>query len=162
MDGTILVSKGHGFATSTFDFDYLGERIRAELRSKHPLVAKAVYEPLDEGGMTFLSLEGLDGESFRFFLEATNQAEAKASTDASYAERSTLWRQLSDVLWKDARLVDSRCIVICFVRSTSGRFRPAAPAAGFPTWQPAMLDRTGGFGQKQPLLNKQISGKDGN
>ncbi|NIA55064.1 hypothetical protein HAV22_15615 [Massilia sp. TW-1] len=107
MGGTILVSKGYGFATSTVDFDYLAERIRAELASKHPSVAKAAYEPLDDGGMTFLSLEALDGESFRDFLEATKQAEAKASTDASYPERSALWRQLSDVLCKDTRLVES-------------------------------------------------------
>lgn len=102
------MSKGHGFATSTVDFDYLTERIRAELRSKHPLVAKTAYEPVDEGGMTFLSLEGLDSESFHFFLEATKQAEAKASADASYPKRSRLWRQLSDALWKDARLAESR------------------------------------------------------
>lgn len=107
MGGTILVSKGYGVATSTADFDYLAERIRAELTSKHPSVAKAAYEPLDEGGLTFLSLEPLDGESFRIFLEATKQAEAKASTDASYPKQSALWHQLSDVLKKDARLVES-------------------------------------------------------
>ena len=32
-----------------------------------------------------------------------------------------------------------------------GRFRPVAPAAGFSTWQPAMLDRTAGFGQEPPF-----------
>lgn len=107
MGGTILVSKGHGFATSTVDFDYLADRIRAELISKHPSVVKAAYEPLDKGGMTFLSLEALDGQSFRFFLEATKQAEGRALSDASYLERSALWRQLSDLLEKDARLVES-------------------------------------------------------
>ena len=48
MGGTILVSKGNGFATSTVDFDYLAERIRAELMSKDPSVLTAAYEPLDD------------------------------------------------------------------------------------------------------------------
>lgn len=107
MGGTILVSKGRGFATSTVDFDYLVERIRAELMPKHPSVVIAAYEPLDEGGMTFISLEALDRESYCFFVEAITKAEVKASTDVSYPKRSTLWRQLSDILRQDVRLVDS-------------------------------------------------------
>ncbi len=108
MGGTILVSKGNGFATNTVDFDYLAERIRAELMTKHPLVLTAAYEPLDDGGMTFLSLEALDGESYRIFVEATKQAEFKASTNASFSTRATLWRQLHDMLQRDARLTGSR------------------------------------------------------
>jgi hypothetical protein len=33
------------------------------------------------------------------------------------------------------------------LRSAWGRFRPVAPAAGFPAGQTGMLDRTAGFGQ---------------
>ena len=102
------MSKGNGFATSTVDFDYLAERIRAELMSKDPSVLTAAYEPLDDGGMTFLSLEALDGESYRIFVEATIQAELKVSTDASFSARSELWRQLYDMLQTDARLTGSR------------------------------------------------------
>lgn len=108
MGGTILVSKGNGFATNTVDFDYLAERIRAELKTKHPSVLTAAYEPLDDGGMTFLSLEALDGESYRFFVEAAKRAELIASTNASFSTRSKLWRQLHDMLQGDARLKGSR------------------------------------------------------
>ncbi len=106
MGGTILVSKGNGFPTSTVDFDYLAGRIRAELMTKHPSVLTAAYEPVDDGGMTFLSLEALDGVSYCIFVEATEQAELKASTDASFSTRSTLWRQLLDMLQRDARMTD--------------------------------------------------------
>lgn len=108
MGGTILISKGNGFATNAVDFDYLAERIRAELMSKDPSVLTAVYEPLDDGGMTFLSLEALDGASYRIFVEATIQAELKASTDASFFAWSELWRQFHDMLQTDARLTGSR------------------------------------------------------
>jgi hypothetical protein len=108
MGGTILVSKGNGFATSTVDFDYLTERIRAELMWKDPSVLTAAYEPLDDGGMTFISLEALDDESYRIFVEATKQAELKASTDASFSTRSVLWRPLREMLQRDARLTGSR------------------------------------------------------
>jgi hypothetical protein len=108
MGGTILVSKGNGFATSTVDFDYLAERIRAELLSKHPLVLAAAYAPLDDGGMTFLSLDAFDSEFYCIFVEATKQAELKASTDASFSTRSALWRQLYDILEGDERLRGSR------------------------------------------------------
>ncbi|MFC0133259.1 hypothetical protein CR105_06830 [Massilia eurypsychrophila] len=108
MGGTILVSKGNGFATSTVDYDYFAERIRAELMSKHPTVLTAAYEPLDDGGMMFISLEALDGESYRIFVEATKQAALKAATDASFSTRSALWRQLHDMLQRDARLRGSR------------------------------------------------------
>lgn len=108
MGGTILVSKGNGFATKTVDFDYLAERIRAELMSTYPSVLTVAFEPLDEGGMTFLSLEALDDEAYRIFVEATKQAELKASTDASFSTRSALWRQLHDMLQRDARLTGSR------------------------------------------------------
>jgi len=33
--------------------------------------------------------------------------------------------------------------------TAKGRFRPVAPAAGFPSGQPDMLGRTAGFGQKR-------------
>jgi hypothetical protein len=58
--------------------------------------------------MTFLSLGTLDSESYRIFVQATKQAELKASTDASFSARSTLWRQLYDILQRDTRLTDSR------------------------------------------------------
>jgi hypothetical protein len=75
--------------------------------SVRPSVAVAAYEPLDEGGMTFISLEALDGESYRCFVEATKRAESKASTDASFPKRSALWRQLYDMLLVDVRMSES-------------------------------------------------------
>jgi hypothetical protein len=107
MGGSILVSKGLGFATSTVNFDYLTERIRIELMSICPSVAIAAYEPVDEGEMPFISLEALDGKAYRCFVEATKIAEGKASSNPSFHERSVLWRQLLELLHKDARLSES-------------------------------------------------------
>lgn len=39
--------------------------------------------------------------------------------------------------------------------SAMGRYRPVAAEAGFSTWQPAMVDRTAGFGQERPLGAQQ-------
>jgi hypothetical protein len=70
--------------------------------TKHPSVLTAGYEPLDDGGMTLFDV------SYCIFVEATAQAELKALTDASFSTLSTLWRQLLDMLQRDARLTDSR------------------------------------------------------
>lgn len=76
--------------------------------TKHPSVLTAAYEPLDDDGMTFLSLEALDGVAYCIFVEAAEQAKLKASTNASFSTRSTLWRQFLDMLQRDARLTGSR------------------------------------------------------
>ena len=108
MGGTILISKGRGFATSTVDFLYLVERIRVELTSLCSSVVVAAYEPLDEGGMTFIDLEELDGVSYCCFVESAKKAESKALADEPSFERSSLWTQLSNMLHSDARLLESR------------------------------------------------------
>lgn len=108
MGGTILVSKGRGFATSTVDFDYLVERIRVELTSLYPTIAVAAYEPIDKGGMTFIALDELNSDSYRCFVEATKKAKSKASADALFPQRYILWHQLSDMLHSDVRLLEFR------------------------------------------------------
>jgi hypothetical protein len=40
----------------------------------------------------------------------------------------------------------------CLLR---GRFRPVAPAAGFPTWQPAMFDGRAGFSHEHTFTGLQ-------
>jgi hypothetical protein len=84
MAGTIIISRGVGLPTGTLLFDYLGENIRARLQSTGQSVIAKAYEPMDEGGMTFITLDELDPLEFAQFLNAVRssfEAENSAGRD---------------------------------------------------------------------------------
>ena len=105
MSGTIIISEMCGFPTSTMLFDYLVENIRARLPTTAQSVTSKAYQPMDEGGMTFITLAQLDPSEFAEFLNAVRssfEAERKAARSDAHL---TAWAELLALLQEDARYV---------------------------------------------------------
>lgn len=103
MAGTILVDDDSGLATSTVEFDYLVERIRHAFTKDDERFLQQIYEPLDEGGMTFISLTDTGVEGFRAFVRAAKQACSRAATEEGFAQHRKQWADLLDILERDPR-----------------------------------------------------------
>jgi len=103
MSGTILVAEKAGLATSTSDFDYLAEKIRAAFLPEHESIKSAVFEPLDEGGMTFISAADLESKEFQAFARAVKDASVTAMVEPIAEPRRDYWMELCKLLEKDSR-----------------------------------------------------------
>ena len=103
MGGSIFVSEDRSLDMSTVDFIDFAERIRRELSAEEASALAPAYEAMDEGGMTFLSVDELDAAAFRIFVDAAGRARARAMTDGSFATRAAHWQALIGMLEADAR-----------------------------------------------------------
>lgn len=103
MAGTILVGEKCGLATSTVEFDYLVERIRHAFTEGDEKFVQKIYEPLDAGGMTFISLSEAGVDGFRAFVRAAKQACSLAAVEDGYAQHSKHWVELLHILECDPR-----------------------------------------------------------
>jgi hypothetical protein len=103
MAGTILVGEKSGLAMSTVEFDYLVERIRHAFNEGDEKFAQEIYEPLDAGGMTFISVAEAGVDGFRAFVRAARQACSRAATEDGYAQHSKWWGDLLCLLERDPR-----------------------------------------------------------
>lgn len=106
MSGTIIVSPGHGVATSTVNFDYLVERIRQSFDAVDDEVVSEIYEPMDQGGMTYISLADLSQGKFNSFVRAVMRAHSLAASEESYHKFSAVWEELLAKLKVDSRCLD--------------------------------------------------------
>jgi hypothetical protein len=103
MAGTILITEKEGLATSTVEFDYLVERIRHAFLPEDSEIVSAIYEPLDEGGMTFISAADLGDDKFQTFVRAVRRAYAMSAQEASFHDHKDRWIELIKILDKDQR-----------------------------------------------------------
>jgi hypothetical protein len=103
MAGTILVDDDCGLATSTIEFDYLVERIRQAFAKNDEKFMQEIYEPLDEGGMTFISLTDTGVDGFRAFVRAAKQACSRAAAEEGFAQHRKQWTELLEILERDPR-----------------------------------------------------------
>lgn len=103
MAGTILIMGKDGLATSTVEFDYLAERIRCAFSPEEDAIVSTVFEPLDEGGMTFISTTELCKAEFQAFERAVKRAYAISMQDASFQDYKERWIELIKILDKDPR-----------------------------------------------------------
>ncbi|QWT22147.1 hypothetical protein KPL74_09080 [Bacillus sp. NP157] len=106
MSGTIIFSPGHGVATSTINFDYLVERIRQSFDASDGDVISEIYDPLDQGGMTYISLADLSQEKFNAFVRAVRRAYSLAASDGSYHKFTVAWEELLAKLRADTRYLE--------------------------------------------------------
>lgn len=105
MAGTILIGEKKGLPLSTIEFDYLVERIRLAFNNVDEDFMREIYEPLDEGGMTFISLIGLNEKGFQAFAHATAQAYSQDSQEGAISKYKSRWNELLAVLADDPRYV---------------------------------------------------------
>lgn len=103
MGGTIIVSSERRVATSTSSFDYLVERIRSEFDSSDLEFIGAIYEPLDEGGMMYISLLETGSDGFNAFVRAADRARSTARSDGTLKKFHTVWEELFSALSADDR-----------------------------------------------------------
>ncbi len=106
MAGSILISDQVGIALSTRDFDYLVERIRVEFPLNDRRWASEIFEPMDEGGMTFISLIDCSGDGFCSFFNAVLLAKKKAEDVEGYLFHAAQWEELLSSLRSDPRYAE--------------------------------------------------------
>lgn len=103
MAGAIIIADKRGVSMSGLAFQHIIGAIRPIIRARDEPLAEQIWEPIDEGGMDFVSLEFLDRDSYRVFCESVRDAserDLKANPDSVF--RST-WGELLDSLSTDPR-----------------------------------------------------------
>jgi hypothetical protein len=103
MSGTILISEKKNLPLSTLTFDYLVERIRVAFKVDYIKYREEIYSPLDDGGMTFISLKDQEVKAFRAFCNATERAYSEASNEEGFPRYEDMWRTLLEMLKSDPR-----------------------------------------------------------
>jgi hypothetical protein len=106
MAGTILIAEEKVLATSTNDFDYLVERIRHSFLPEDASFLSEIYDPLDTGGMTFISLIEQEAVGFNAFVRTSKRAYHKATIEETFWKRKELWDELLNMLKADPRYAD--------------------------------------------------------
>jgi hypothetical protein len=103
MSGTILIGEKNSIPLSTVAFDRLVEKIRAEFMGDESKYMDDIYSPLDDGGMTFISLKTQNGEGFRAFCRAVDRAYKKEASEESFHKYNDIWQTLMESLKSDSR-----------------------------------------------------------
>jgi hypothetical protein len=103
MAGTILIRKGGNLVTSTIVFDYIVERIRPILQYFDAEILRKIYDPLDEGAMTFIAANELSRDDFLIFVKATKKAYENSVQEPSFVNFKDRWLELIDLLEADPR-----------------------------------------------------------
>lgn len=110
MAGTIFVSKDLRLAVSSRQFDYLVQYIRSAFAADESDVEGVIFEPMDEGGMDFISASALSKGDFGRFASAVVRAHKSASADKSgFLTYGHLWAELEQLLHSDSRLSEFGC-----------------------------------------------------
>ncbi|MCP1571690.1 hypothetical protein J2S30_000069 [Herbaspirillum rubrisubalbicans] len=104
MGGSIFISDSAQIALSTRQFDYVVERVRAQLNPSEMDVIEKVYLPLDEQGMMFISAESLNAQEFSTFSKAVLKAKTAAQDEELFSRFEEVWKEVLEVLQQDPRL----------------------------------------------------------
>lgn len=103
MAGAILVSDKNGVSLNSLDFDYIIEKIRPHFQVGEELLREEIYSPVDEGGMSFISLKEQSDEGFKAFLRATSLALEHDEREQAFSARKKSWEELVMMLRADPR-----------------------------------------------------------
>lgn len=107
MASAILISENSGFSISGVEFDYLVESIRKILTIKNRTLLNNIFQPLDEGGMDFISIESLSKTEFNEFHEAVILAYKGQIENSLNIKLHTTWKELLSKLEMDNRYRNS-------------------------------------------------------
>ncbi|GGY53678.1 hypothetical protein [Pseudoduganella albidiflava] len=103
MAGAILVTEKNGVSLSSIDFDYIIEKIRPNFNDSEKDVREEIYSPVDDGGMSFISLVEQCAERFNAFVRAASIAYENEIKEQPFSARRNSWDELLTALRSDPR-----------------------------------------------------------
>ena len=103
MGGSIFISDSAQIPLSTRQFDYVVERVRAQLNPSEMDVIEKVYLPLDGHGMMCISAESLNAQEFSTFSNAVLNAKTAAQAEESFSRFEGVWKEVLEMLQRDTR-----------------------------------------------------------
>ena len=103
MAGTILISKTSGVWLKSSQFDYIIEKIRQCFDDGQHDFRRQIYEPVDDGAMSFISLKEQSGDGLKAFLGAALRASENDLRDDPGSANKSTWDELIETLRADCR-----------------------------------------------------------
>ncbi len=103
MGGSILIAKDNGVALNSLTFDYIIEKIRPYFRDTEHQCRNEIYEPVDEGGMSFLSLWEQNEKGVEAFFYAVSTAFEQEIKEGDLSLEA-VWNEILDAIKLDSRL----------------------------------------------------------
>ncbi|MET3137072.1 hypothetical protein AAKU61_001424 [Undibacterium sp. GrIS 1.2] len=101
MAGSIIIAQNVILGFNTVAFHYIVEKIRSHFDENRKFVMERIYEPLDEGGMTFIDISVASTDEFREFCGAT--ARCRSECNANPTAYDVWWDRLWEMLSEDSR-----------------------------------------------------------
>ena len=103
MAGAILISENNGVSLKSLDFDYIIEKIRPHFGVDEDLVREEIYSPVDDGGMSFISLKEQNDDGFNAFFRAASIVYESELREQPLSARRSSWDELMMALRSDPR-----------------------------------------------------------
>jgi hypothetical protein len=103
MAGSIFISKELRLPVSTRQFDYLVKHLADAFLSEEQNIREQVFRPLEEGGMDFITAEGLSESEFGRFCAAVDRANRHAHSEKEFPVYQQLWDELLKRIHADIR-----------------------------------------------------------
>lgn len=98
MAGAIVVSEHNGLSLNSVDFDYIAERIRRNFPKGYQELSDDIFSPMDEGGLSFISLIECNDRAIAVFQEAVEAAYKEELEERSDLSRLSSLQQLISLL----------------------------------------------------------------
>ncbi len=103
MAGAIIVSENGSMSLNSLDFGYIIEKIRSSFRAGEELIRDEIYSPIDDGGMSFISLKEQSTDAFNAFFRAASLSYERELSEQERSARKSSWDELMMVLRSDPR-----------------------------------------------------------
>lgn len=103
MAGAILVANNVGVSMNSVDFDYITEKIRSNFNKEEAAIREEIYSPVDDGGLSFISLTEQSDNGFNAFVRAASIAYESELKERPKPERWKCWDELMRTLRADPR-----------------------------------------------------------
>ena len=107
MAGAILLAENNGVSLNSLDFDHIIEKIRPNFRDSEDLVRDEIYSPVDDGGMSFISLKEQNSDGFNAFVRAALIAYESEISEQPLSSHRSSWDELMTALRSDPRTENS-------------------------------------------------------
>lgn len=103
MAGAILVAENKGVSFNSLEFDYIIEKIRPHFGDQEHRVRDQLYSPVDEGGLSFISLTEQGRDGFNAFARAASIAYDGELKEQPLSMHRQSWDALMTALRADTR-----------------------------------------------------------
>jgi hypothetical protein len=103
MAGAIIISENNGLSLNSLDFDYIIQKIRESFVEEEYSIRDEIYSPIDEGGMSFVSLRDRSDKEFEAFSRAAQLAYDKEVKENPMSDRKASWDALMSALRSELR-----------------------------------------------------------